>query len=76
MGRDFVEDVEIVERRIEGEDAGVVSGDVQAGVAFVNGAEEAAEIRINGQDIKASSASFGSALPEANGRSFWRFRDR
>ena len=40
-----------VQRRIEGEEAAVVGGDVQAGVAFVNGAEQAAEVEPDGLRI-------------------------
>jgi len=39
MGADLVGHLEGVQRRIAGEEATVVGGDVQAGVAFVNGAE-------------------------------------
>jgi len=44
MGADLVRHLEGVQRRIEGEETAVVSGDVQPGVAFVNGAEQAAKI--------------------------------
>ena len=44
MGADLVRHLEGVQRRIEGEEAAVVGGDVQAGVAFVNGAEQAPEV--------------------------------
>ena len=48
MGADFVWDLEGVQGRIEGEEATVVGGDVQAGVAFINGAEQAAKIESDG----------------------------
>jgi hypothetical protein len=44
MGADFVGHLEGVQGWIEGEEAAVVGGDVQAGVPCVNGAEEAAEV--------------------------------
>ena len=44
MGADLVRHLEGVQGRIGGEEAAVVGGDVQAGVAFVNGAEQAAEV--------------------------------
>jgi len=44
MGADFVRDLEGVQPGVGGEEAAVVGGDVQAGVAFVNGAEQAAEV--------------------------------
>ena len=44
LGADLVQHLEGVQGRIEGEEASVVGGDVQAGVAFVNGAEQATEV--------------------------------
>ena len=51
MGADLVRHLEGVQRRIGGEQAAVVGGDIQAGIAFVNGAEQAAEILPNGPGI-------------------------
>jgi TctA family transporter len=58
MGADPVWDLEGVQRRIGSEEAAVVSGDVQAGVAFVNGAEEAAVV---GGDVQAGVAFVNGA---------------
>ncbi len=43
MGADLVRHLEGVQRRVGGEEAAVVGGDVQAGIAFINGAEQALE---------------------------------
>ena len=48
MGADLVRHLEGVQRRIGGEEAAVVGGDVQAGVALVDGAEQAAEVLPDG----------------------------
>jgi hypothetical protein len=39
MGADLVRHLEGVERRVGGEEAAVVGGDVQPRIAFINGAE-------------------------------------
>ena len=44
MGADLVRHLEGVQGGIEGEEAAVIGGDIQSGVAFVNGAEQAAEV--------------------------------
>jgi hypothetical protein len=51
IGTDFVRHLEGVQRRIGGKEAAVVGGDVQAGIAFVNGAEQAAEVELDGSGI-------------------------
>ncbi len=51
IGADFVRHLEGVQRWIGGEEAAVVGGDVQAGVAFVNGAEQAPEVVPDGPGI-------------------------
>src|ERR1022692_1554454 len=51
MGADLVLDLEAVQTLIQGEEAAVVGGDVQAGVAFVNGAEQAAEVKPDGPGV-------------------------
>ena len=57
MGADLVRHLEGVQRRIGGEEAAVVGGDVQAGIAFVNGAEQAAEVEPDGlRDCKGRGA--------------------
>ena len=48
MGADLVRDLEGVQRRIGREETAVIGGDVQAGIAFVNGAEQAAEVEPDG----------------------------
>ena len=48
MGADFVGNLEAVQTLIQGEEAAVVGGDVQAGVAFVNGAEQARKLSQSG----------------------------
>jgi hypothetical protein len=48
IGADFVRDLEAVQTLIQGEEAAIVGGDVQAGIAFVNGAEQAAEVLPDG----------------------------
>ena len=48
MGADFVRHLEGIQRWIGGEEAAIVGGDVQAGIAFVNGVEQAAEIEPDG----------------------------
>ena len=51
MGADTVRHLEGVQRRIGGEEAAVVGGDIQTGVAFVNGAEQAAEVEPDGAGV-------------------------
>jgi hypothetical protein len=48
MGADPVLHLEGVQRRIEAEEAAVAGGDVQADIAFINGAEQAAEVELGG----------------------------
>ena len=51
MGADLVRYLEGVQRRVGGEEAAIEGGDVQAGVAFVNGAEQAAEVEPDGARV-------------------------
>ena len=51
IGADLVGHLEGVQRRVGGEEAAVVSGDVQSGVAFVNGAEQAPEVEPDGARV-------------------------
>jgi len=51
MGADLVRHLEGVQRRVGGEEAAVVSGHIQAGITFVNGAEQAAEVEPHGPGI-------------------------
>ncbi len=44
MSAHFVGHLERLQRFIPGEEAAVVSGDIQAGIAFVNGAQQAPEV--------------------------------
>ncbi len=48
MGADLVWHLEGVQRRIQGEEAAIVGGDVQSDIAFVNGAEQAPEVEPDG----------------------------
>src|ERR1039457_5537383 len=48
MSADLIRHLETVQTLIQGEEAAVVGGNVQAGVAFVNGAEQAAEVEPDG----------------------------
>ena len=51
MGADLVRHLEAVQTLIQDEEAAVVGGDVEAGIAFVNGAEQAAEVESDGPGI-------------------------
>ena len=51
MSADVVRHLEGVQRRVGGEEAAVVGGDVQAGIAFVYGAEQAAEVEPDGARV-------------------------
>src|ERR1019366_330496 len=51
IGADLIGYLEGVQTLIQGEEAAVVGGDVQAGIAFVNGAEEAPEVEPDGPGI-------------------------
>ena len=51
MSADFVQHLEGVQRRVGGEEAAVVGGDVQAGIAFINSAEQATEVEPDGPGI-------------------------
>src|ERR1022692_4212312 len=51
MGADLIRHLEAVQTLIQGEEAAVVGGDVQAGIAFVNGAEQAPEVEPDGPGI-------------------------
>ena len=48
IGADFIGYLEGVQTLIQGEEAAIVGGDVQAGIAFVNGAEQAPEVEPDG----------------------------
>jgi hypothetical protein len=48
MGADISRHLEGVQRRIGGEEAAIVGGDVQAGIALLNGAEQAPEVEPDG----------------------------
>ena len=48
MGADLIGHLEGVQGGVGGEEAAVVGGDVQAGVAFINGAEQAPEVEPDG----------------------------
>jgi hypothetical protein len=51
MGTDLVRYLEGVQRRVEGEEAAIVSGNVQAGIALINGAKQAAAVELDGPGI-------------------------
>ena len=51
IGADLVRYLEAVQTLIQGEEAAIVGRDVQAGVAFINGAEQAPEVEPDGPGI-------------------------